>query len=117
MKGVKKMSFDLKGKFEHLEQEQDEEGFTGEKQDYKFSGLPIYMTNAFMETFKEEYLLLMWHAITKIKNIKREKERIQVFIYNNIKFYAVSAWENGTKAEDYVNPEELNLVFMLPSDY
>ena len=117
MKGVKKMLFDLKGKLEHLKQEQDEEDFRGEKQDYKFSGLPFRMTRVFMETFKDEYLLLIWHAIIKINSIKGEKERIQVFIYDNKKFYAVSTWENGTKAEDYVNPEELSVVFMLPSDY
>lgn len=109
------MSFDLKGKLEHLKQEQDRENFEGEKQDYKFSGLPFYMTSAFMETFKDEYLLLMWHAIREISSIK-EKERVQVFKYNGKKFYAVSTWENGTKAEDYVNPEELNVVFMLPSE-
>lgn len=100
-----------------MEQEQDEESFKGEKQDYKFSGLPFYMTSAFMETFKDEYLLLMWHSIREINSIKGEKERVQVFNYNGKKFYAVSTWENGTKAEDYVNPEELSVVFMLPSDY
>ncbi len=111
------MAFELKGKLEHVEQEQDEEDFRGEKQDYKFSGLPFYMTSAFMETFKDEYLLLMWHSIREINSIKGEKERVQVFNYNGKKFYAVSTWENGTKAEDYVNPEELSVVFMLPSDY
>lgn len=41
------MSFDLKGKLEHLKQEQDEEDFRGEKQDYKFSGLPFRMNVSF----------------------------------------------------------------------
>lgn len=111
------MSFDLKGKLEHMEQEQDKEDFNGEKQNYSFIGLPFYMTSAFMETFKEEYLLLMWHAVSKINHMKTERERVQRFRYKGVKFYAVSNWENGTKKEDYVNPEELSVMFMLPSDY
>lgn len=50
------MLFDLKGKLEHLKQEQDEEDFRGEKQDYKFSGLPFRMTRVFMETFRGVFL-------------------------------------------------------------
>lgn len=108
--------FKLDGELKHLTQEQDQVGFEGERQSYRFDGVPFTMTRAFMSEF-QEYQLLAWYAIVSINNMQGEKERMQRFIYKGKQFYAVSTWEDGTEPGDYVDPEELMVVFMMPGDY
>lgn len=109
--------FELKHELVRLEQEQDGAGFEGIRESYLFSGIRIAYTSHFWNEFGEEHMILIWNALYLLSSAPGEKERLQRFVYNGKQFWVISNWEEGTKKEDYIEPDELCIVFLMPSDY
>lgn len=101
----------------HQKQEQDAEDFKGYKQDYNFSDISVYMTTGFVNAFGPLCRYLVEVGLDMINQLETEKERVQVFYYGDRKFWVESNWPVGTEKEDYLNPEELGIVFLLPSEH
>lgn len=101
----------------HQEQEQDAVNFRGVKQEFHFKCLPVYMTKGFFDVFGPLSGAIINDSLALINQISSEKERVQVFVYGCKEYWAISNWEVGTEKSDYVSPEELNITFLLPSEY
>lgn len=101
----------------YLGQEQDEDGFQGEMEDYRFYELPVRMTGTFLYTYKDHVHEIIPAALERIMEIPGKKERIQRFVFDSKQIWVVSNAESGIDINDYYDSEEFGVVFMLPSDY
>lgn len=99
-------------KHELIHKEQECEG------DYWFDNVQPLYTPGFGEVFKDELLMLIPIALYKINQLEHP-DYLQVFIYNDIKFWVISDYDKSCTREWIKEQNGIGPVvtFLLPSEY
>ena len=93
-------------------QEQECEG------DYWFDDVQAFCTPGFKNAFKDELLIIMTFALMKINELEHP-DYLQVFYYNDIKFYVISDYDKSCTREWIKEQTGIGpyVTFLLPSEY